>query len=177
MRTKKIIIPLISFLLFMQSCGGKGDSVFDYRDHDASFTAVFSIGSDVPITCSGERSGDNITLRITSPERSSDVSVLYDYSTVYISAGETIIPLSSDASGDMKLFFDILFPTPESLGSWTAQRSDDGSETILTGTSGQVILGDDLLPKSVILSDDRTIEITGYCLVQAETTPTERKQQ
>lgn len=167
MRTK-LLIPFIS-LLILTSCG-EGDSVFDYRDHDASFTAVFPTQSDTPITCSGEKSDEKITLSIISPERSSDISIVYDYQTVYLSAGETWIPLSSDASGEMKLFFDLLFPSHDAIESWTAHRSDDGSETILTGTGGQVFLGDDLLPKSVTLSEDRTIEINSYCISSKDDT-------
>ena len=171
MRRKILIIPLVTLLLFTQSCGSSEDSVFDYRGHDASFTAVFPSDSDVPVTCSAEKSNEKITLSITSPERSSDISVVYDYQTVFICAGETRIPLSSDASGDMKLFFDLLFPSSDFPDSWTAYRSDDGSKTVLSCTGGKVILGVDLLPKSVVLSENRTVEIRGYCIMSEDNVP------
>ena len=166
MHLKLHIIPIISLVLILigystTGCSAEGDNVFDYRNHDASFSAVFS-GEFSPdnVVCAGEKTDESITLTVLTPERSSGIVVTYDFTSVCVSVGDTTIPLSDAAAKNIKAFFDLLYPPAEALSEWTAKKSDDGLETYLVSPSGKVTLGENLLPVSVTVGDENNSEKT-----------------
>ncbi len=161
MRIRAFITIALSLVLIIASCGSGGGSVFSYRDHDASFTAVFTSSfSPDEIVCSGTKTGSRVTLTVTSPARSSGITAEYDGSSLTLSAGETSIPLSSEVSKNLTNLIDLMYFLPtEQL---TARRSDDGGSTILVCPSGQVEIGAENLPVSVTADGGKTIVIKDY---------------
>lgn len=157
-------------ILILTGCKAEGDSVFDYREHDASFSAVFS-SSDVSseetddVICSVTKAGGDICMTVVSPARSAGVKITYDSKNVTVSAGNVTIPLSDRASAGIRNLFDLLYPVSDI--QWTLKRSDDGRETYLISKDGQITLGEDLLPRSAKVNGrEKSVEIREYVIIR-----------
>ena len=171
----KILLIVPIFIFFTCGCSNK-NSVFDYREHSATFSVVFSSDfsggtSTADVICIGEKSSNQITLTIISPERSSGIKVLYDFSSLSVSVSDLTIPISDGAGENIKMFFDLLYPSFDqaghsSVGSWTVAKSDDGVHTYLISPLGKVVLDENLLPISVSLkNDNKSVTIREYAIV------------
>ena len=163
MRIRAFITLVLSLVLITTSCGSTGGSLFSYRDHDASFTAVFpSHFTPDEIVCQGTRCGSRVTLTVISPARSSGITAEYDGASLILRAGETAIPLSNEVSANLTDLFDLLYFIPtEQL---RAHKSDDGGSTILVCPSGQVELGEENLPISVTAANGKSAVIKNYAV-------------
>lgn len=164
---KLLCILLCTTLLIIFDSGctpmEKTSGIFDYTRYPASFTAVFS-SEYGEVECEVGRVGENITLNVISPERSSYISLKISGGQCVITSPVDSLPLSKDASAGLTSVFELLFRGEDEVIS--VKKSSDGLATVITYPDGAVTVGEDGLPVSVMAramnGEMRTVRIMGY---------------
>ena len=160
-----ILICTTLLIIFDSGCTAseRTSGIFEYTRYPASFTATFS-SEYGEVECDVTRSGENVTLSVKSPERSSYVSVAIRGKQCVITSPVENLTLSAEASVGLTSVFDLLFRGEE--GVLSVKKSSDGLETVITYSDGVVTVGEDGFPVAVTAramnGEMRTVRILGY---------------
>lgn len=143
---------LLFCILTLTGCAGTAD-LFAYTRGAAQFDLLFpSVSGDTDtIVCACSRDGTgNFTLTVTEPARLSGFTAELRDGRAGCRAvcrmDGTEIPLSDDAAAGLIRLFTIL--TEEG----SVRKTSDGTSTVITTPTGEVILNEALLPEEIEIS-------------------------
>ena len=155
MKTRFFLIVL-TLLILLTSCSAGSRDIFDFAEHDATFTLTFSSEMG-EIVCDCTRAGEKITAEITSPERSRGIRIISGGGGTVIIADGVQIPLSNDAAERFTVLFDVMFRGSDGA---EIRMSADGEFTEAVYEDGILTLSREGLPVSVNVG--RAVKISNY---------------
>lgn len=140
--TGTVFVCLAAILL--TGCTRSG-SLYGYADGNGRYRLTFpSPAGDV--ICLLEGDGTARTLTVLSPPRSESVTVTFLGDRCTLTAGGTDVVLSPEASVELRELTGLLY-----RGEAGASVSRSGEDTLICYGDGTVTLGEDLMPRSLIL--------------------------
>ncbi len=154
-----VLAAALLFCLTVFFTGCKESNLFGYTAGEADFTLAFpSVSGDtdaVLCACRRDENG-NFSITVTSPERLADFTVQILDGVTSAGLGDTMIPLSDEASGGLTSLLAVL--TEEG----TPTRSEDGNSTVIAAPSGTIILDENLNPAEITANGRTVIMMLDY---------------